>query len=472
LAIGKRKPRRGAEEVRTFGGFIKAHRRARGWTQKELCKRARIDGVTLYQIERDIRTTSIVGVCKIAKAMDLDLHSVCDYALRAKIKRYTKKYYRLFLKHEQFNGQNSKIPIRVNFDLHVKGLKYQTDTPRTGRWLQNKRIAAQKTLKGVHAETGIHHRNLHSYEHGKKNISFRSLFLLSECLGFSPTDLFHMLLQEKIENCSKSWHHYVDLFIKEFGDVDEKQAVIDIKNQAPRKGPKPKQADNAHFDKRLITLKYWQAKTRFATFFTNLKEVRELTFEEMGNQLGLLKQQVKEYAYCHRIPSLRRIIRICDTFGLDYQEVFEMVFQDRIDWYEYRHRKIFESLLSHNAEDPCVWALRFAEESVGRYDWRLPETAKILRELRAKTGLSQDYLAMEVDCSISTVQKSELGFRTPTPLLIIGLCKMTGYDPMSLLNTLLKEKLTQSIEVYKKAWKEMIEGVEDAKRNACQAAFG
>jgi transcriptional regulator with XRE-family HTH domain len=62
--------------LRQFGSRVKKLRKARGWSQEELGKRAGLHRTYIGSIERSERNISLLNIERIAKALDVNLKNL------------------------------------------------------------------------------------------------------------------------------------------------------------------------------------------------------------------------------------------------------------------------------------------------------------------------------------------------------------------------------------------------------------
>lgn len=197
----------------TIGEIVRSQRASRGLTQQQLKRLANIGLTTIWKIEKDKVLPSMSSGCRIADAFDIDIEAFTNILIGLKIKAYVAKYYELFDIHRkeksEFDGE-----ARIYFDQHNEDNRIYLFLPRTGGWLRYKRLQAKKTVRKISEETGIDEKNVSRMENGKKSISFKSIFLLSKCLDFEPTELLHIMVMEKTQTRVKLAREYVANYIK------------------------------------------------------------------------------------------------------------------------------------------------------------------------------------------------------------------------------------------------------------------
>ncbi|MHA1469530.1 MAG: helix-turn-helix domain-containing protein [Candidatus Asgardarchaeia archaeon] len=427
--------------------LVRSQRISKGWTLKDLFKISGVHPDVILRTEKGEIIPSIHKAFHIAQAMGIDPPSFCQSIIIEWSKRFAKENV-LFYKDYKKKGDFSKNPYNcIFFSTSNSRGKVSLKLKKTGRYIHNRRVEQSLTIINFLKIMGMERRELLSIEAGRKSLPLKKIFAISKCLKINPYDLFHMQLLEKIKcyvaHAEKKVAEYMEYYREKQDDKDEVIKLI-----------KSYHRDNVSCP-HTVFLRDEEFQSDFSVFY--LEAIRGLTYGEQSKLIGVHPHLIRSICLSWNLPGQMMIYRLCNSLFLNLEPIYEMVLSDRVRWYDYKHRIVFDKYKKGELKDNRGWAFRFDEGTSKGIGWNFKKTSAYIKNKRTSIGKSQLSLCKEVNVSVSNVARSEGGSYTPTPLLILGLAKLANFDPDELFEIMLSEKIDHLSANYRNRYKKLLE---------------
>ena len=201
------------------GKIVRQQREVRGLTQEEFMKISGIGSIaSLWKVEFLYFSPSIILSCRIAIALGLEIDNFISLVMREKTFEFTKKNIQLFKcllkRHKKKPLICEDVRNQIKFDKQEKGRKgkYLVTLPKTGKFIQNKRIEKGLYLRQLSEICGVCGKKISAIENATANLSYLNIIRLAEGLNILYMELFHMQLMERIKCHEKFTKNKVEEF--------------------------------------------------------------------------------------------------------------------------------------------------------------------------------------------------------------------------------------------------------------------